>query len=143
LCRRQRRRWIGWRQLPDRLRLVFDFDAARTRGDAALAQELAEPAARAVTTALAETLAEQPRLVEREQFRAVATRVKERTGQKGRALFHPIRVVLTGAAEGPELDLLVPAIERAADLPAGSGLGPVVGCRERAAAFLRTSSFEL
>ena len=41
--------------------------------------------------------------------------MREKTGQKGKALFHPIRVVLTGAAEGPELDLLVPAIDRATD----------------------------
>ena len=60
-----------------------------------------------------------PRLIDRETFRAAAARVKEQTGQKGRALFHPIRVALTGEAEGPELDLLVPAIDRAADAVAG------------------------
>ena len=70
----------------------------------------------------------------REQFRALAARVKDATGQKGKALFHPIRVVLTGAAEGPELDLLVPAIDRAAAFPAGAGLSPVVSCRTRATA---------
>ena len=43
--------------------------------------------------------------------------MKARTGQKGKALFHPIRVALTGRAEGPELDLAVPAIDRGADLP--------------------------
>jgi len=124
-------------QVPERLRLVFDFDAARTRADAVLAQELADPAARAVTRALADALAEAPRLVDREQFRAIAARVKERSGQKGRALFHPIRVVLTGAAEGPELDVLVPAIDRAAELPEGSGLARVMGCRERATELAR------
>jgi hypothetical protein len=41
-------------------------------------------------------------------------------------------VALTGAAEGPELDLVVPAIDRGADLPPSSGLAPIVGCRERA-----------
>ena len=56
-------------------------------------------------------------------------------GQKGRGLFHPIRVALTGEADGPELDLLVPAIDRAAELQSPSGLAPVTGCRERAAAF--------
>ena len=35
----------------------------------------------------------------------VANEVKARTGQKGKQLFHPIRVALTGRAEGPELDL--------------------------------------
>ena len=63
--------------------------------------------------------------------------MKEKTGQKGRALFHPIRVALTGEAEGPELDLLVPAIDRATDLSPADGLQAVTGCRERAAAFAR------
>ena len=44
--------------------------------------------------------------------------MKQKTGQKGRALFHPIRIALTAAGDGPELDLLVPAIDRGADLNA-------------------------
>ncbi len=44
----------------------------------------------------------------------MAARVRERTGQKGKALFHPIRLALTGEPEGLELDLAVPAIERGA-----------------------------
>ena len=63
--------------------------------------------------------------------------MKARTSQKGKALFHPIRVVLTGRAEGPELDLAVPAIDRGADLPSDSGVPAVLGNRERAAAFAR------
>ena len=59
--------------------------------------------------------------LDREAFRAVATRVKQRTGQKGKALFHPIRVALTGEAGGPELDLAVPAIDRGAELPRVGG----------------------
>ena len=66
----------------------------------------------------------------------MANEVKTRTGQKGKALFHPIRVALTGRAEGPELDLAVPAIDRGAELPATPGMPPIVGCRERAAAFV-------
>ena len=89
-----------------------------------------------VVRALAEELARAPRL-DREQFRGVATEVKNRTGQKGRQLFHPIRVALTGLTEGPELDLVVPAIDRGADLPRDAGLMPMLGCRERAAAFVR------
>jgi hypothetical protein len=61
--------------------------------------------------------------------------VKQKTGQKGRALFHPIRVALTGAADGPELDLLVPAIERGADLDPSSGIAAIIGARERAQQF--------
>ncbi len=67
----------------------------------------------------------------------MATQVKTRTGEKGKALFHPIRIALTGRAEGPELDLAIPAVDRGAELPRGAGLPAVLGCRERAAAFLR------
>ena len=49
------------------------------------------------------------------------------------ALFHPIRLALTGADSGPELDLLVPAIDAGADVPRDLGLAHIVGCRERAA----------
>ena len=118
-------------QLADRLRTVFEFSAAAVLTDAALGRELMEPAAQAVVMGLADELAGGPPLLDRETFRAAANRVKDRTGQKGKALFHPIRVALTGAAEGPELDIVVPAIERAAALPAGSGLAPVIGCHER------------
>ena len=52
-------------------------------------------------------------------------------------MFHPIRVALTGEAGGPELDLAVPAIDRGAELSVSVGLAPIVGCRERAAAFAR------
>jgi hypothetical protein len=44
-------------------------------------------------------------------------------------------VSLTCEADGPELDVLVPAIEQGAELPAESGVAPVPGCRERAARF--------
>lgn len=121
-------------QVPMRLRFVFEFDAARSLERPEIREVLADPGAREVVAALAEELAGAPRL-DRESFRAAAGRVRQRTGQKGRALFHPIRVALTGEAGGPELDLAVPAIDRGAELPPGAGIAPVVGCRERAAAF--------
>jgi glutamyl/glutaminyl-tRNA synthetase len=108
---------------------VFTFSAAATLANPDLSRELREPGATAVARALAEELANTTRLVDKDTFRAAANRVKDKTGQKGKALFHPIRLILTGAAEGPELDLIVPAIERATGLP---GLAPVTPCRDRA-----------
>ena len=120
-------------EIPDRLRFLFEFDpvSALTRDD--VASVLHETGAREVIAALPEVM-DAP-LVNREAFRAMANRVKERTGQKGKALFHPIRVALTGDGAGPELDLAVPAIERGATLPATAGIARILGCRERAAAF--------
>jgi glutamyl-tRNA synthetase len=44
---------------------------------------------------------------------AWTTRLKQATGRKGRALFHPLRLALTGQEAGPELALLLPLIGRA------------------------------
>ena len=124
-------------QVPERVRQVFEFSAVAALGDAAIRGEAGEGPARAVIAALAEELQSAPRLLDKVAFRGVADRVKQKTGQKGRALFHPIRIALTGAADGPELDLLVPAIERGADLDPSCGIAPITGARERAGEFAR------
>jgi glutamyl-tRNA synthetase/nondiscriminating glutamyl-tRNA synthetase len=123
-------------QVPDRLRLVFWYDARAALSLADIREEVAAAGARQVIEALADDLATAPRLVDRQTFRAAADRVKQKTGQKGRALFHPIRLALTSASEGPELDLLIPAVDQGADLDVSAGLAPITGCRERARAFV-------
>jgi glutamyl-tRNA synthetase len=44
---------------------------------------------------------------------ALTKPVSEATGTKGRALFHPLRLALTGRGDGPELKKLLPLIGRA------------------------------
>jgi nondiscriminating glutamyl-tRNA synthetase len=124
-------------EVPDRLRFLFEFDPAAALRKPEVAEVLQAAGAREVVAALAGELEGAGRL-DREAFRAAATRVRQRTGQKGRALFHPIRVALTGEAGGPELDLAVPAIDRGAELSPSAGVAAIVGCRERAAMFART-----
>jgi hypothetical protein len=66
-------------------------------------------------------------------FRAAADRVRQRTGRKEGAAAS-VRLALTAATEGPELDVLIPrsiAFDRGAD----SGPAPIIGCRERARMF--------
>jgi nondiscriminating glutamyl-tRNA synthetase len=123
-------------EIPDRVHFLFDFDPLRSLAKHEVAEVLQAPGAREVLAALAEELATAGRL-DRESFRSAANRVKLRTGQKSRALFHPIRIALTGEAGGPELDQAVPAIDRGAELPTSAGVAPIVGCRERAEAFAR------
>jgi nondiscriminating glutamyl-tRNA synthetase len=123
-------------EIPDRLRFLFDFDVSAALATHEVAEVMEAPGAREVVIALAEELRDNGRL-DREAFRAAAARVRQRTGQKGRALFHPIRVALTGEAGGPELDLAVPAIDCGAELPRSSGVALVLGCRERAEMFAR------
>jgi len=121
-------------QVPARLAFLFDYSPERTLADPAILDEMTADGPARVVGALAEELDASPRL-DRDRFREVANRVKAKTNQKARALFHPIRIALTGRAEGPELDLAVPAIDRGADLPLGAGIPPIAGCRERAASF--------
>jgi glutamyl-tRNA synthetase len=121
-------------QVPARLAFLFEYDAAAALASPQVRDEMGSAAARDVVTALAKALTARPRL-DRESFRAAANEVKAATGQKGKALFHPIRVALTGRAEGPELDLAIPAIDRGAELAGDAGLPPIAGCRERAVRF--------
>lgn len=113
-------------EVADRVRFVFDWDAAQ-----AAALVAADPDGRRVLEAFAGETRGQA-IVDREAFRALMGRVKDRTGIKGKGLFHPVRVALTAAESGPELDLAVPAIDRGAQLPPGAGLKPIVSCDERA-----------
>jgi len=113
-------------EIPQRLAFIFDWDAARAadlvRG---------EPDGARAVQAFADEIASLGPLT-RDTFRAAAGRARDRTGLKGRALFHPIRVAVTAADSGPELDLAIPAIDFAAALPPGSGLASVTACRDRA-----------
>jgi nondiscriminating glutamyl-tRNA synthetase len=125
-------------QVPTRLHQLFEFAPEQALANAALRAEIEAASARQVIDALAAELARSPRLIDRDAFRALANRVKQQTGQKARGLFHPIRIALTGAGDGPELDLLVPAIDRGVDLDPNAGYIPITGCRERAQQFIRT-----
>jgi nondiscriminating glutamyl-tRNA synthetase len=120
-------------EVPDRLAFLFAYDAPAALQRPAVAEVLHEPGAREVIAALPDAI-DGP-LMDRDAFRAMATRVKEKTGQKGKTLFHPIRVALTGEGGGPELDLAVPAIDRGAQLSAEAGLAKIISTRERAKAF--------
>jgi nondiscriminating glutamyl-tRNA synthetase len=124
-------------QVPTRLHFLFEYSAERALANPAIRAEASEPAARAVIAAFAEEIAGRERLRDKDAFRAAATRVREKTGQKGRALFHPLRLALTGEPEGLELDLAVPAIEAGADLPTGSGVVRIKSAAERAQEFAR------
>jgi nondiscriminating glutamyl-tRNA synthetase len=123
-------------EIPDRLKFLFEFDPAASLAREDVAIVLHEAGAREVIAALAEELAGTRRL-DREAFRAAAARVRQRTGQKGKSLFHPIRIALTGHAAGPELDLAVPAIDRGAELHEGAAVAAITGSRERAEAFAK------
>jgi nondiscriminating glutamyl-tRNA synthetase len=122
-------------EIPDRLQFLFMFDPVVSLGQPEVMRVIEEEGARDVIRALP-TAIEAP-LLDREAFRAAAARVREQTGRKGKALFHPIRVALTGSDGGPELDLAVPAIDRGAALAPQAAVARILGCRQRAELFAR------
>lgn len=113
-------------EVPSRVAFVFAWDV-----NEAARLVAAEADGAKVLAAFADAIADAGPLT-KETFRAAAARTKEGTGIKGKALFHPIRVALTGWESGPELDLAVPAIDRVAGLLPG-----VPNCAERARLLIR------
>ncbi len=45
--------------------------------------------------------------------------IKAATGVKGKELFHPVRIALTGVHSGPEFDKMLPLIEEGSSLGMG------------------------
>jgi glutamyl-tRNA synthetase len=103
----------------------FAPEATLTSGEPA--QELQEESARRVIREFLDRLPPGARL-SREEYTRTASEVGRRTGARGRSLYHPLRLALTGLPSGPELARIVPLIEEGADLKL-----PIVvpGCRER------------
>jgi glutamyl/glutaminyl-tRNA synthetase len=95
-------------QIPEICRPVFFHGGAPdTEGARSV---LLEPAARQVVAALAEVAGARPP-VDVDAWREAKGALRERSGAKGKALFRPLRVSVTGLESGPELDLLVPLAE--------------------------------
>jgi glutamyl-tRNA synthetase/nondiscriminating glutamyl-tRNA synthetase len=113
--------------LPRETSPVFLFDVTRCFDDDDVASTLADERARHVIERLLDALGDEPIVATR--FQAAAAEVRRQTGAKGKDLFHPIRVGLTGHASGPELVRLLPLIDEGSRLPLPH---PVRSCRDRA-----------
>lgn len=120
---------------------ILGFDPDPEPQDPETAAILAEPTASKVITGFREVLPNEDRPLTFEDYRDAVLRVKEQTGVKGKLLFHPIRVAVTGRSSGPELDRLIPLIEEGSRLELPF---PIPGVRERVDAAIRflTASVE-
>jgi len=123
--------------LPRESAFLFEFSAAGSLTDPEVRSTLLDPKARAVIEALVRRLG--PEALDAKRFQAVAEEVRRETGAKGRDLYHPMRVALTGASSGPEMVKLLPVIEEGSRLPLPRR---VASCAERAAALLSASRGE-
>jgi nondiscriminating glutamyl-tRNA synthetase len=84
-------------------------------------------AAHAVVAALAEE-SRRGDPVDAESWQAIKRTLREATGAKGKELFQPLRVAVTGRTSGPELDRLVALVEQGHRLFPG----PIPSVSERA-----------
>ncbi|HEV2177043.1 MAG TPA: glutamate--tRNA ligase [Terriglobia bacterium] len=100
-------------QLPEAARLIFEYDARRTADEVMTPDDRAASAD--VLAAFIPPVLAEPGLTYT-RFREIAKGVQKQTGKKGRELFHPIRVAVTGAVSGPELEKLIPIFEEGAKL---------------------------
>ncbi len=119
-------------ELPKRGEVFFGYDAAAALANPDNAEVLAAPKTNDVLTAFTTRVANESAPLTAERFKAIVNEVKTETGVKGKDLFHPIRIVVTGTHSGPEFDKLIPLIEEGAalNLPI-----PVMSVKDRVAAF--------
>jgi glutamyl-tRNA synthetase/nondiscriminating glutamyl-tRNA synthetase len=123
-------------QLPDRASLIFHYDAKAALASSDNTEVLGwsntdAVLARFTVKILEDESAGEGRLTA-EQFKKIVNEVKAETGAKGKELFHPIRIVVTGSHSGPEFDKLVPILEEGSRLPLPKH---VLGVRERVEEF--------
>jgi nondiscriminating glutamyl-tRNA synthetase len=119
-------------ELTERAALIFRYDAAAAMNSPDNAEVLAAPKTAEVLTTFAQQVESDPAPMTPERFKAIMNDVKSKTGAKGKDLFHPVRVALTGSHSGPEFDKLIPILEEGSqlDLPLH-----VMNVRERLEAF--------
>ena len=120
-------------QLPGKARFVFDFDPARARANEENAAILNTESAQKVLGAFAARVRAHAGAVTPEQFKVWMNEVKVETAAKGKELFHPVRILLTGAHSGPEFDKLIPVFEEGSVLELPTH---VLSVRERVEKFL-------
>jgi nondiscriminating glutamyl-tRNA synthetase len=107
-------------QLPERASLIFNYDAQAALNAPDNSEVLGLPNTKAVfarfiSKILEDESAKSGRLTS-ERFKQIVNEVKAETGAKGKDLFHPIRIIITGSHSGPEFDKLVPILEEGSNL---------------------------
>lgn len=121
-------------QLPEKARFLFAFDPALAMEDEENRAILSSDIARKVLEAFAAQIAALSVPITAEAFKSAMNAVKSSTGAKGKALFHPVRIALTGAHSGPEFDKVIPLIEAGSELSLPT---PIASVHRRAERFLQ------
>jgi nondiscriminating glutamyl-tRNA synthetase len=128
-------------QVPERAKPVFYYDAQAALDSPDNAEVFAWPHTDAVlyrfTAKVLEDESARASQLAPERFKEVINQVKAETGAKGKELFHPIRIVITGSHSGPDFDRLIPIVEEGSRLPLPHH---VLSVRERAEEFAKAKS---
>jgi len=103
-------------ELPERATLLFRYDASAALVAPDNAEVMHAPTTSKVLDAFAAKIASEPAPLVPERFKAIVKEIQKETGVKGKDLFHPIRIMLTGTHSGPEFDKLIPLMEEGATL---------------------------
>jgi len=122
-------------ELPARAGFIYGFDPAAAKSAPDNAEVLQLEKTPAVLELFATKIKAEPAPISAERFKAIINDVKTETGAKGKELFHPIRITITGSHSGPEFDKVIPVIEEGSTLPLPKHIPSV---KERVAAYMRS-----
>ena len=118
-------------QLPAEAAPIVHFDCDAARANPENAAILGADSSRTVLGEFAARVRTYSQPVAADLFKLWMNEIKTATGIKGKDLFHPVRIALTGYHSGPDFDKLLPLIEEGSKL----GLG-IPDVRERAECFV-------
>jgi nondiscriminating glutamyl-tRNA synthetase len=105
--------------MPKRALFIFRLDPVLARANEENAAVLATDSARTVLAEMADRVRAHAGAVTAADFSQWINEVKDATGAKGKDLFHPVRIAITGSHSGPEFDKVIPLIEEGATLNLG------------------------
>ena len=118
-------------QLPAKAAFILGFDPDVARKIPDNSAILSSDSTRTVLGELAHRARAHNDIVTSEDFKCWLNEIKDASGVKGKELYHPVRIALTGVHSGPEFDKVIPLIEEGAVL----GLG-IPSVRERIERFV-------
>ncbi len=107
-------------QLPEKARMIFHYDAQAALHSPDNAELMQWPETPAVFARFMIKILEHESasagVLSPEEFKEIVNHVKAETGAKGKNLFHPIRMMITGSHSGPDFDRIIPIIEEGSRL---------------------------
>jgi nondiscriminating glutamyl-tRNA synthetase len=119
-------------QLPAAASLFFDYNAQKAVTNPDNTEVLQAPTAKNVIRTFVDLVRAHQGPFTAADFKAMMNEVKAKAGVKGKDLFHPVRVMLTGVHSGPEFDKVIPLIEQGSEFHLPKH---VMSVRERVEAF--------